>query len=126
MALPTEKERASKFKYKSIKDKITGALKFCAYGVKGKMKSFNLYDTKVDKNPRILRKQQEIDPFVQAVKYFVTHKILPTERYRNLIKRWGPHCFLKEGLVMIKHARPGFPTRNLVVAPAERISDIIA
>ena len=27
---------------------------------------------------------------------------------------------------MIKHARPGFLHRNLVVAPAERISDIIA
>ena len=131
MAPPTDtknvdKERASKFKYRSMKEKIAGALKFCAYGVKGKMKSFNLYDTKVDKNPNLLRKQQEIDPFVQAVKYFVTHKILPKDRYRNLIKRWGPHCFLREGLVMIKHSRPGFPTRNLVVAPAERISDIIA
>ena len=70
-----EKERALKFKYKSIKDKITGALKFCAYGVKGKIKSFNLYGTKVDKNHILLRKQQTIDPFVQAVKYFVTHKI---------------------------------------------------
>ena len=121
-----KKERASSFKSKSIKEKISGALKFCAYGVKGKIKAFNLYDTKVDKNPILLRKQQSIDPFVQAVKYFITHKILPKDRYRNLIKRWGPHCFLKEGLVMLKHSRPGFPTRNLVVAPAERISNIIA
>ena len=103
------KESAQSFKYKSIKDKISGALKFCAYGVKGKLqKSFNLYDTKVDKNPILLRNQQSIDPFVQAVKYFITHKILPKDRYRNLIKRWGPYCFLKEGLVMMKHSRPGF------------------
>ena len=27
---------------------------------------------------------------------------------------------------MIRHSRLGFPTRDLVVAPAERISDIIA
>ena len=121
------KESAQSFKYKSIKDKISGALKFCAYGVKGKLqKSFNLYDTKVDKNPILLRNQQSIDPFVQAVKYFITHKILPKDRYRNLIKRWGPYCFLKEGLVMMKHSRPGYLTRNLVVAPAERISNIIA
>ena len=49
-----EKEHTAKFKYKCIKAKITGALKLCAYGVKGKIKSFNLYDTKVDKNPMLL------------------------------------------------------------------------
>ena len=113
---------------KTLKDKIAGAIKFCIYEVSGKrkFKSFNLFDTSVDKDPIILKQQQNIDPFIQAFKYFVKDKVLPKDRYRNIIKRWGPHGFIKKGVVMVKHSRPGYPTRDLVVAPAERISDIIA
>ena len=113
---------------RTLKDKIAGAIKFCIYEVSGKQKfkSFNLFDTSVDKNPTLLREQQKIDPFVQAFKYFVRDKVLPKDRYRNIIKRWGPYGFIKKGVVMVKHSRPGYPTRDLVVAPADRISDIIA
>ena len=109
-----------------VATKVRGLTKFSIYGVKGKLQSFDLFDTKTDKNPTLLRRQQKIDPFVMAIKYFVTDKILPTHRYRGVIKRWGPHCFEKEGVMMIKYARPGFPTRNLIIAPGERVSNIIA
>jgi hypothetical protein len=118
---------------KTLKDKIVettsqmaNLAKFSVYGVKGKILSFNFYDTSVDKNPVLLKQQQSIDPFVQAIKYFITDKILPKQRNRDIIKRWGPYCFEKKGVIMIKYARQGFPTRDLIVAPAERISNIIA
>ena len=115
---------------KTLKEKIAEAKqqlqhlnKFCVYAVKSKVLSFDFFDTKTDKNPKLLRQQQQIDPFIQAIKYFVTDKILPTHRYRDIIKRWGPHCFEKQGLMMIKYARSGFPTRDLVIAPGERIAE---
>ena len=118
---------------KTLKEKITETAqqmqnlsKFSVYAVKSKVLSFDFFDTKTDKNPTLLRQQQGIDPFVQAIKYFVTAKILPTHRYRDIIKRWGPHCFENKGVMMIKYARSGFPTRDLVIAPGERISNIIA
>ena len=97
--------------------------KFCVYGVQA---SFNFLDTTTDKNPNLLRHQQAMDPLVQAIKYFVTDKILPAQRYRNIIKRFGPTCFEKKGIMMIKYARVGYPTRDLVIAPGERIANIIA
>ena len=63
---------------------------------------------------------------MQAIRYFVKDRFLPKERYRNIVKRWGPLCFDKQGVTMIKYKRPNYPTRDLVVAPADRISDIIA
>ena len=105
---------------------IKKVAKFCSISAKGKFKSFNLFDTTVDKNPTLLRQQQSIDPFIQAIYQFLRDKSLPKERYRGIIKRWGPHCFEEKGILMVKFARAGYPTRNLVVAPAERFSDIIA
>ena len=96
------------------------------FGVKGTIQSFNLFETKLDKNPKLLKMQQGIDPFVQAMLHFVKTKNLPKDRYRNIIKRWGPYCFQKNGVTMVQFSKPGFPTRELVIAPAERISDIIA
>lgn len=104
----------------------TNLQKFCVFGVKSQIESFDLLDTSTDKNPTLLKKQQDLDPFIQAIKYFVINKVLPTKRYRNLIKTWGPHCFKKDGFILVKYSRPGFPTRDLIIAPGEQISDIIA
>ena len=116
-----------------MKDKLSEASnlaqklsKLCVSGVRSKLRSFNFLDTSTDKNPDLLKKQQSIDPFIQAVKYFVTDKVLPTQRYRNIIKRWGPDCFEKNGIMMIRYNRIGYPTRDLVIAPGERIANIIA
>ena len=100
--------------------------KFCVSAVKGSFESFDLSNISRDKNLTLLKQQQGIDPFVQALRYFVKDKVLPKERYRNIVKRWGPLCFDKQGVTMIKYKRPNYPTRDLVVAPADRISDIIA
>ena len=108
------------------KSKLQNLKKFCVYGVKGKLASFNFLDTATDKNPRLLKHQQSMDPLVQAIKYFITDKVLPAHRYRNIIKRFGPNCFEKKGFMMIKHARAGYPTRDLIIAPGERIANIIA
>ena len=105
------------------KSKLQNLSKFCVYGVKA---SFNFLDTATDKNPDLLKHQQLTDPLVQAIKYFVTDKVLPVQRYRNIIKRFGPTCFEKKGIMMIKYARAGYPTRDLVIAPGERIANIIA
>ena len=114
----------------TLKEKISEAAtnlqKFRIFGVKSKIESFDLMDTSTDKNPTLLKKQQESDPFIQSIKYFIKNKILPTKRYRNLIKTWGPLCFEKDGFVLVKYNRPGFPSRDLIIAPGERISDIIA
>ena len=74
----------------------------------------------------INQKKQSIDPLVQAIKYFITDKVLPKQQYRNLIKRWGPDFFEKNGIIMIRYARAGYPTRDLVIAPGEKIANIIA
>ena len=114
----------------TLKEKISEAAqtleKFCVFGVKSKLESFDLMDTSTDRNPTLLKKQQETDPFIQSIKYFIQSKILPTKRYRNLIKTWGPLCFEKDGFILVKYDRPGFTTRDLIIAPGERISDIIA
>ena len=62
----------------TLKEKVFGTIsplkklvKFCIYGVQSKLQSFNLLDTAVDKNPTLLKQQQSIDPFVQAIKHFV-------------------------------------------------------
>ena len=73
-----------------------------------------------------MKKQQETDPFVQQLRLFLRDKVLPKERYRNIVKHYGPYCFDKEGVTMIQFKRPNFPTRDLIVAPADRIADIIA
>ena len=119
--------------HKSLKDKLCEASshlqklsKVCVSGVCSKIQSFNFLDTSTDKNPNLLKKKQSIDPLVQAIKYFVTDKVLPKQRYRNLIKRWGPDFFEKNGIIMIRYARAGYPTRDLVIAPGEKIANIIA
>ena len=108
------------------KSKLRNLKKFCAYGVKGKLTSFNFLDTATDKNPRLLKHQQSMDPFIQAIKYFITDKVLPAHRYRNIIKRFGPNCFEKKGFMFLRYAREGYPTRDLIIAPGERIANIIA
>ena len=105
------------------KSRLQNLSKFCVYGVQT---SFNFLDTATDKNPNLLKHQQTMDPLVQAIKYFVTDKVLPAQRYRNIIKRFGPNCFEKKGIMMIRYARAGYPTRDLVIAPGERIANIIA
>ena len=118
------KPAAKKFNYAT--NLLHKMAKFCICAVKGKFESFDLSNISRDTNLTLLKQQQDLDPFIQAMKVFVKDKHLPKERYRNIIKRWGPHCFDKQGITMIKYARTGYPTRELVVAPADRISDIIA
>jgi len=114
----------------TLKEKISEAAiqlkKLNIFGVKSQLESFNLLDTSPDKNLDLLKKQQKLDPFIQSIKYFITDKVLPSKRYRNTIKTWGPHCYEKKGLMLVKHNRPGFATRELIIAPGERISNIIA
>ena len=114
----------------TLREKISEAAnhlkKFSIFGVKSQMESFNLLDTSPEKNITLLKYQQKLDPFVQSVKYFVTDKVLPSKKYRNIIKTWGPHCFEKNGIMMVRYDRPGFPSRDLIIAPGERISHIIA
>ena len=114
----------------TMREKISEAAnhlkKFSIFGVKSQLESFNLLDTSPEKNITLLKYQQKLDPFVQAVKYFVTDKVLPTKKNRNIIKTWGPHCFEKNGIMMVRYDRPGFPSRDLIIAPGERISHIIA
>ena len=72
--------------------------KFCICAVKGKFESFDLSNISRDTNLTLLKQQQDLDPFIQAMKFFVKDKHLPKERYRNTIKRWGPNCFDKQGI----------------------------
>ena len=75
---------------------------------------------------KVLIGQQNTDPFIQQLKIFIEHKKLPQLRYRNIIKRFGPHAFLKDGLVMINLLREGFQTRQVVVLPGARQAEIVA
>ena len=101
--------------------------KFCAYEVSGKIvKSFDMLNTSRDQNPELLKKQQSIDPFIQSLLHFLKTKELPKLRYRNLVKRWGPVTFIQKGIVMVRLEREGYPTRDVVIAPADRYSSIIA
>ena len=79
---------------------------FFVCGVKSKFQSFDFSNTANEKSPILLKSQQGLDPFIMALKHFVQTKELPKERYRNVIKRWGPHCLIQDGLTMIKHSRP--------------------
>ena len=94
IARQTKKKGAVASLRNTLKEKISEAAtnlqKFCVFGVKSKIESFDLMDTSTDKNPTLLKRQQESDPFIQSIKHFVENKILPTKRYRNLIKTWGP------------------------------------
>ena len=98
---------------------------YSIYGV-SKLQSFDLLDTKNDKDPKLMKMQQSDDPFIQAIVHFIKTKALPSERFRSMVKRWGPSCFLHKDIVMVKYVQPGYPTRDLVLAPAHRIGDIIA
>ena len=130
MARQAKKQNVVKSVQSTLKEKISEAAihlkKLNIFGVKSQLESFNLLDTSPDKNLDLLKKQQQMDPFIQSIKYFITDKVLPTRRYRATIKTWGPHCFEKKGLMLVKHSRPGFATRDLIIAPGERISNIIA
>ena len=46
---------------------------------------------------------------------FILHKILPKARYRNMVKRYGPNAFIKDGLVMIRLERKGYQTKDVFV-----------
>ena len=88
---------------------------------------FNLgiqYEPELDR--KLLIGQQSSDPFIQQLKIFIEHKKLPKARYRNIIKRFGPNAFIKNGLVMIKLEREGFQTKDLLVLPACRHAEMIA
>ena len=88
---------------------------------------FNLglqYKPELDR--KLLIGQQSSDPFIQQLKIFIQHKILPKARYRNIIKRFGPNAFIKNGLVMIRIDREGYLTKDLLVLPACRHAEMIA
>ena len=51
-----------------------------------------------------MKNQQKPDPFLKTLRLFVGKKELPTsQRYCNIMKRFGPSCFIKNDLLMIKH-----------------------
>ncbi len=75
-------------KIADVTRELANLTKLSVCGVKGKIESFNFHDTALDKNPVLLKKQQSIDPFVQAINFFLTDKVLPTKRYRYIITTW--------------------------------------
>ena len=94
------------------------------------LKAIGEFDLGLQYKPELDRKlligQQSSDPFIQQLKIFIQHKILPKARYRNIIKRFGPNAFIKNGLVMIRIDREGYLTKDLLVLPACRHAEMIA
>ena len=75
----------------------------------------------------LIRKQQKSDPFLVKLRHFVEEKELTKgQRYCNIIKRFGPSCFVKDDLLLIKLERPGRIYKNLICLPAEEIANVIA
>ena len=94
------------------------------------LKSIGDFDLSLKYEPDLDRKlligQQSSDPFIQQLKMFILHKILPKARYRNIVKRYGPNAFIKNGVVMIRLEREGYQTKDVFVLPACRHAEFIA
>ena len=119
---------ANKPKKKSVPKRgslLTAIKNLCVHAVHKTVETLSMAQEK-SQTIKLLKLQQKEDPFIIKLKTFLKDKILPTGRYRNIIKRWGPHCYEKKGLIMIRHERAGYPTRELLVAPASKIADLIA
>lgn len=78
-------------------------------------------------NPSSLLRQQQDDPFIASLRHFVITKELPNDpTLRNIIKRFGPSCFLENNLVYRHLARQGQLGRNVLVAPGHLHAALLA
>ena len=70
---------------------------------------------------------QRDDPFICALANYVNKKSLPSSMtaLRSLVKRYGPACALKNGILCILLERKGYEKRWLKVAPAILHADIL-
>lgn len=78
-------------------------------------------------NASMLKTQQSDDPFISSLKHFIFTKELPEKQpTRGIVKRFGPTCFVENGLVYRHLTRPGMPDRNVLVAPGHIHAAIIS
>ena len=72
------------------------------------------------------KKLQSFDPFCSALKTFIqTGKLPSISPLRNVIKKYGPKCAIKNGFLSILLERMGHMPKWLKVAPASLHADIL-
>lgn len=78
-------------------------------------------------DPAVLKQQQNDDPFISSIKEFIHSKSLPNSQpLKSLTKKFGPSCFLKNGLVMRQLIRPHRPDKQVLLAPGHIHASLIA
>ena len=70
---------------------------------------------------------QSNDPFIKAVRTFLTQKILPDDKVlATIVARYAPKCFDLDGQLFFIDSRRGRVPKTRVVAPASLVHDIIS
>ena len=82
---------------------------------------------KIEERLAKFQREQMEDPFVAELMCFVkTKKYNDKGNFKNLAKRYGPSCFLRQGVLYIDLNRPGFMNQQCLVLPAMHHASVIA